>query len=78
MTHDLREAAYLADIIFVMSARPGRIIADASDRPAAAAHARHHLRPGVHRHRARIRGQIAQARSGNGVGQTEEPHDDAA
>ena len=24
---DLREAAYLADVIFVMSARPGRIVA---------------------------------------------------
>ena len=27
VTHDLREAAYLADVIFVMTARPGRITA---------------------------------------------------
>jgi ABC-type nitrate/sulfonate/bicarbonate transport system ATPase subunit len=39
VTHDLREAAFLADTIHVMSARPGRI---KLDRPVPLPHPRHY------------------------------------
>ena len=53
VTHDLREATFLADTIHVMSARPGRIVMTQDRRPAAPARPRHLLRAALHRHRAR-------------------------
>ena len=53
VTHDLREAVYLADTVYVMSQRPGRIVLTRQDRHPAAAHARHDLRAAFRRHRAR-------------------------
>ena len=54
VTHDLREALYLSDTIYVMSARPGRILVRHHGRFPAAADARQHLRAGIRRSARRI------------------------
>ena len=53
VTHDLREAVYLADTVYVMSRRPGRIVLSQQDRHPAAAHACHDVRAAFRRDRPR-------------------------
>jgi NitT/TauT family transport system ATP-binding protein len=68
VTHDLREAAYLADVIFVMSARPGRVIATHRvdlPRPRTVETT---FDPAFIDLVHKIRGQIAEARGGKALG----------
>jgi NitT/TauT family transport system ATP-binding protein len=68
VTHDLREAAYLADVIFVMSARPGKVIATHRvdlPRPRTVEST---FEPAFVDLVHKIRSQIAQARGGKTIG----------
>ena len=70
VTHDLREAAYLADVVFVMSARPGRVIATHRvdlPRPRTVDTT---FDPAFVDLLHRIRGQIAEARGGKATAST--------
>ncbi len=49
VTHDLREALFLSDTIYVMSARPGRILVRHEVEFPPPAHARQHIRAGLRR-----------------------------
>src|SRR5262249_53115479 len=67
VTHDLREAAYLADVIFVMSARPGGVIATHRvdlPRPRTVDST---FEPGFVELVHRVRGQIAEAQGGQAI-----------
>ena len=62
VTHDLREAAFLADRVFCMSARPGRIIAERRVTFPAAAQPRRHVHAEFTDLVHELRSQIASAR----------------
>jgi NitT/TauT family transport system ATP-binding protein len=68
VTHDLREAAYLADVIFVMSARPGRVIANHRVELPRPRTVETTFDPAFIDLVHKIRGQIAEARGGKALG----------
>jgi NitT/TauT family transport system ATP-binding protein len=65
VTHDLREAAFLATRICVMSARPGRIVADDPVPFARPRHLDMTYEPAFVQMTQRLRSLIVEARSGN-------------
>jgi len=62
VTHDLREAVFLADRIFVMSARPGRVIAEHKVEFARPRDLKVMYEPAFNDKVQALRGQIAEAR----------------
>jgi NitT/TauT family transport system ATP-binding protein len=67
VTHDLREAAYLANRICVMSARPGRILEDCAIDFARPRHLDLTFAPDFTALVQRLRGLIVAARGGTGI-----------
>jgi NitT/TauT family transport system ATP-binding protein len=67
VTHDLREACYLADRVLVMSARPGRIIAERNVPFARPRNQETMVEPEFTKLVAELRGFIALARKGEEV-----------
>ena len=63
VTHDLREAAYLSDIVYVMSARPGRIVSHRSVGYARPRTLRQTFEPGFIATIAEVREEVFKAKS---------------